>query len=116
MVVIVHQQHMGPRVGQHRLHRLFQLVNARQGRERKTPEDSAVGSGILVDGGIARQQEAKLFELGAAVSLSRLWRLQGKITQAYDLLAPVYQWFTEGFDIPRLQDAKVLLDQLEAER
>ena len=61
---------------------------------------------------IARRQSAKLFELRAATSLARLWRDQGKRAEARDLLAPVYNWFTEGFDTPVLQDAKALLDQL----
>ena len=61
---------------------------------------------------IAKQQSAKPFELRAATSLARLWRDQGKRTEAHDVLAPVYNWFTEGFDAPVLQDAKALLDQL----
>ena len=61
---------------------------------------------------VAQQQSAKLWELGAAMSLARLWRDQGKRTEARDLLAPVYGWFTEGFDTPVLQDAKALLDEL----
>jgi predicted ATPase len=61
---------------------------------------------------VARQQSAKLWELRAATSLARLWRDQGKRTEARDLLAPVYNWFTEGFDTPVLQDAKALLDEL----
>jgi class 3 adenylate cyclase/predicted ATPase len=61
---------------------------------------------------IAKQQEAKLWELRAAVSLGRLWRGQGRHTDARDLLAPVYGWFTEGLDLPDLKDAKALLDEL----
>jgi predicted ATPase len=61
--------------------------------------------------GTARQG-ARLNELRAASSLARLWRDQGKRTEARDLLAPIYGWFTEGFDTPVLQDAKALLDQL----
>jgi len=61
---------------------------------------------------IANQQSAKTFELRAATSLARLWRDQGKRTEARHLLAPVYNWFTEGFDTPVLKDAKGLLDQL----
>jgi predicted ATPase len=61
---------------------------------------------------IAREQEAKLWELRAAVSLARLWRDQGRRTEARDLVAPVYGWFTEGFDTPDLKDAKALLDEL----
>jgi predicted ATPase len=50
--------------------------------------------------------------LRAAVSLSRLWQQQGRQTEAYELLAPVYGWFTEGFDTPDLQEAKALLEEL----
>jgi predicted ATPase len=61
---------------------------------------------------IAQNQSAKSFELRAATSLARLWQQQGKRQEAYDLLAPVYGWFTEGFDTADLQDAKALLDAL----
>jgi predicted ATPase len=63
---------------------------------------------------IAEEQEAKLWELRAAVSLARLRRDQGRQGEARDLLAPVYGWFTEGFDTPDLKDAKALLDALSA--
>ena len=53
-----------------------------------------------------RRQEAKSLELRAAMSLARLWQQQGKRTAAYALLAPIYGWFTEGFDTADLQDAK----------
>jgi TOMM system kinase/cyclase fusion protein len=61
---------------------------------------------------IARLQEAKSLELRAAMSVSRLWQRQGKRAEAHALLAPVYGWFTEGFDTADLQDAKALLEQL----
>jgi predicted ATPase len=61
---------------------------------------------------IAREQEAKLWELRAAVSLARLWRDQGRPTEALELLTPIYGWFTEGFDTPDLKEAKALLDEL----
>jgi predicted ATPase len=61
---------------------------------------------------IARSQQAKSFELRTATSLARLWQQQGKRQEAYALLAPVYGWFTEGFDTADLQDAKALLDAL----
>jgi predicted ATPase len=64
--------------------------------------------------GIAQQQSAKLWELSAAMSLARLWRDQSKHAEARDLLAPVYNWFTEGFSTPVLQEAKALLDELSA--
>jgi TOMM system kinase/cyclase fusion protein len=61
---------------------------------------------------IARQQQAKSFELRAATSLARLWQQQGKREQARELLAPIYDWFTEGFDTADLIDARALLDAL----
>ena len=60
----------------------------------------------------AHRQGSKILELRAATSLARLWRQQGKIAQANDLLAPVYGWFTEGFDTPDLKESKALLDDL----
>jgi tetratricopeptide (TPR) repeat protein len=64
--------------------------------------------------GIAERQNARTFQLRAATSLAHLWRDQGKRVEARDLLAPIYGWFTEGFDTPVLQDAKALLDALES--
>ena len=61
---------------------------------------------------IARSQEAKSFELRAATGLARLWQRQGKRAGARSLLAALYDWFTEGFDILDLQDAKALLEEL----
>ena len=61
---------------------------------------------------VARQQQAKSWELRASISLARLWRSQGKVQQARELLAPVYGWFTEGFDTRDLKEAKALLDAL----
>jgi DNA-binding winged helix-turn-helix (wHTH) protein/predicted ATPase len=64
--------------------------------------------------GVAREQEAKLWELRAAASLARLWRDQGRCAAARDLLAPVYGWFIEGFATPDLKAAKMLLGELNA--
>jgi predicted ATPase len=61
---------------------------------------------------VARQQQAKSWELRAAMSLARLWRSKGKPQQARELLAPVYGWFTEGFDTRDLKEAKALLGEL----
>src|SRR5215468_5971234 len=58
---------------------------------------------------IARRQQAKSWELRATTSLARLWQRQGQRTAAYELLAPVYGWFTEGFDTADRQEAKALL-------
>ena len=63
---------------------------------------------------VARQQQAKSWELRAATSMARLWRDQGKVQQARELLAPVYGWFTEGFDTLDLKQAKALLEELAA--
>ena len=64
--------------------------------------------------GIARQQGARTFEIRGATVLARLWRDEGKRTEARNLLAPVYDWFTEGLDTPVLMEAKALLDELHA--
>jgi predicted ATPase len=61
---------------------------------------------------VARRQQAKSWELRASMSLACLWRYQGKPQQARELLAPVYSWFTEGFDTRDLKDAKALLEEL----
>jgi tetratricopeptide (TPR) repeat protein len=61
---------------------------------------------------VAKRQSAKIFDLRAASSLARLWHDQGKVEQARELLAPVYGWFTEGFDTLDLKEAKALLDEL----
>ena len=61
---------------------------------------------------VARRQQAKSLELRAAMSLARLWQEQGKCTAAHALLAPIYGWFTEGFDTADLQEARALLDAL----
>ena len=61
---------------------------------------------------VARRQQARSWELRAVMSLARLWQRQDKRTEAYELLAPVYNWFTEGFDTADLQEAKALLAAL----
>ena len=61
---------------------------------------------------MARPQQAKSLELRAAMSLSRLWQRQGKRAEAHELLAPIYGWFTEGFDTADLQEARALLEEL----
>ena len=82
----------------------------------KSPEpDAAKAEGYFERAlAIARQQQAKSWELRAAMSLARLWRDQGKRDEARDLLAPVYGWFTEGFETLDLKEAKELLDELAA--
>ena len=60
----------------------------------------------------SRRQQARALELRAALSLRRLWQQQGQRTDAYELLAPIYGWFTEGFDTADLQDAKAVLEEL----
>ena len=79
-------------------------------RRRRSKQQRKSGSKRAL--AVARQQQAKSWELRAAMSLARLWRDQGKVQKARELLAPVYGWFTEGFDTRDLKEAKVLLDQL----
>ncbi|MDH3604567.1 MAG: adenylate cyclase, partial [Candidatus Tectomicrobia bacterium] len=82
-------------------------------RQQVQPDEQRVEAcfGQALD--VARQQGARSLELRAAIRLARLWRDQGKHKKAYELLDPVYNWFTEGFDTADLQEAKVLLNELE---
>jgi predicted ATPase len=82
----------------------------------KSPEPDAVKAEAYFERAlaVARQQQAKSWELRAAISMARLWRDQGKRDEARDLLAPVYGWFTEGFDTLDLKEARALLDELSA--
>jgi predicted ATPase len=91
------------------LHRLKGEILLRQPAAEAASEAEACFRRSL---DIARKQSAKSWELRAATSLARLWRDRGRRAEAYDLLAPVYGWFTEGFDTADLQDAKALLDAL----
>jgi len=89
----------------YRLKGVFLLAQA----EAKSSEAEACLQQALT---IARRQYAKSLELRAAMSLARLWQQQSKGDETRALLAPVYGWFTEGFDTADLQDAKALLDEL----
>jgi predicted ATPase len=82
----------------------------------KSPEPSVAKAEVYFERAlsVARTQQAKSWELRAAMSMARLWRNQGKRDEARDLLAPVYGWFTEGFDTLDLKEAKALLDELAA--
>jgi predicted ATPase len=82
----------------------------------KSPQPDAAKAEAYFDRAlaIARAQQAKSWELRAVMSMARLWRDQGKRDEARDLLAPVYGWFTEGFDTLDLKEAKALLDELVA--
>jgi class 3 adenylate cyclase/predicted ATPase len=90
------------------LHRLTGELLLQRDRTDEPAAETAYRAAIE----ISRAQRAKSWELRAATSLARLWRDQGKRTEAHDLLAPTYGWFTEGFDTPDLQEAKALLDEL----
>jgi len=79
----------------------------------KLPKDAKRAEAYFDDAlAVARVQQAKSWELRAAMSMARLWRDQGKREDARDLLAPVYGWFTEGFDTLDLKEAKALLEEL----
>jgi predicted ATPase len=73
-------------------------------RRRPKPPDEAME--------VARARNGKSLELRAGTSLARHWREEGKTAEARHLLAPIYSWFTEGFDTPDLEDAKALLDAM----
>ncbi len=81
--------------------------------QRRIPgEEEVAEKGFLHALAVARDQNAKLWELRAATSLARLLHHRGQTGEAGELLAPVYGWFTEGFETPDLIDAKALLDEL----
>jgi predicted ATPase len=91
------------------LYRLKGALLLQQSLDNQAEVESCFAQAIA----IAQTQQAKSFELRAATSLARLWQQQGKRQEAHELLAPVYNWFTEGFDTADLIDAKALLDELE---
>jgi DNA-binding winged helix-turn-helix (wHTH) protein/predicted ATPase len=90
------------------LHRLYGHLVLAQAVPDVMEAEAAMQQALVM----ARQQHSKTLELRTATSLARLWHQQGNSTAAYDLLAPVYAWFTEGFDTADLEDARALLDTL----
>jgi predicted ATPase len=79
---------------------------------RPAPDSSRAEDNLIEALEIARGQEAKFWELRAALALAKLWSGQRRRTEATTLVAPIYNWFTEGFDTPDLKEAKALLDKL----
>ncbi len=98
----------GERYYEAELYRLKGALLLQQAQEDPSESETCFHKAIE----ITKKQAAKSLELRAATSLARLWQQQGKTTEAYDLLSPVYDWFTEGFDTADLQDAKALLKAL----
>jgi predicted ATPase len=98
----------GARLYEPELHRLKGALLLQQSWENQAEAESCFRHAL----DIARSQQAKSWELRASTSLARLWQQQGKRQEAHDLLAPVYGWFTEGFDTADLKDAKALLEGL----
>lgn len=90
------------------LYRLKGELLLQQSVSNQTEAESCFHQAIA----IAQNQQAKSLELRAATSLARLGQQQGKRQEAYDLLEPIYHWFTEGFDTADLQEAKALLEAL----
>ena len=88
----------------HRLHGAALLQSGASAKEAETSFQHAVD--------VAQEQRGRSLELRAAMSMARLWRDQGKVREARELLAPVYGWFTEGFDTRDLKEAKALLQEL----
>jgi predicted ATPase len=102
----------GARVLEAELHRLHGELLLRQ----TVPEAQAAAACFQRALDVARRQQAKWWELRAAMSLARLWQRQGKWAKARELLAPIYGWFTEGFDTADLQEARTLLTGLAETR
>jgi predicted ATPase len=109
---LVHIEHTGEQYYEAEIHRLKGELLLQQGLDNQAEAESCFAQAIA----IAQSQQAKSWELRASTSLARLWQQQGKHQEAYDLLAPVYHWFTEGFDTADLQEAKALLDVLSESR
>jgi len=105
---LTHVETTGERWCEAELYRLQGALLLQQASDNATEAESCFHHAL----DIARHQQAKSFELRSAMSLSRLWQQQGKRAAARELLAPVYGWFTEGFDTADLQEAKALLDAL----
>jgi predicted ATPase len=109
-------EQMGERYYEAELHRqrgeLLLLCGARSHPTQDSREQREAEACFQHALDVSRQQQAKSLELRAAMSLSRLWQRQGKRAEACELLAEVYNWFTEGFDTADLQEAKTLLDAL----
>ena len=91
---------------------LYRLQGALGGQGAERPPWEGREASLLRALEVARRQHAKSLELRAAMSLGRLWQQQGKRQEAHDLLAPIYDWFTEGFDTADLREAKALLEGL----
>jgi class 3 adenylate cyclase/predicted ATPase len=106
---LTHADKTGERWYESECYRLKGALLLQQSSSNQTEAESCFLQAIS----IARSQEAKSFELRTATSLSKLWQHRGKRQEAHDLLAPVYGWFTEGFDTADLQEAKALLEELE---
>jgi predicted ATPase len=98
----------GVRFYEAELYRLKGVLLLQQSLDRQVEAETCFHHAL----DITRSQQAMSFELRTATSLARLWQQQGKRQEAYDLLAPIYGWFTEGFDTADLQDAKALVDAL----
>jgi TOMM system kinase/cyclase fusion protein len=109
---LVHVEHTGERYYEAEIHRLKGELLLQQSSDNQAEAETCFHQALE----IARSQQAKSLELRTATSLAKLWQSQGKRQEAYDLLAPVYGWFTEGFDTADLKDAKALIDELEERR
>jgi adenylate cyclase len=101
-------QRAGERQHEAELHRLEGEFLLKQ----EAPDEQEAEHRLLQSVEVARQQQAKSFELRAAMNLSRLWQRQGKRVEAREMLSPIYGWFTEGFDTADLREARTLLEAL----
>ena len=90
------------------IHRLRGQLLLQQSRAHASRAEEAFEYALVV----ARREQARSWELRAATSLARLWQQQGKCAAARDLLAPIYAWFTEGFDTANLREARAVLEEL----
>src|SRR5262249_31697622 len=109
-VALVHVEHTGERYYEAEIHRLKGALLLQQSLDNQAEAETCFHQSL----DIARNQQAKSWELRAATSLARLWQQQGRRDEARQVLGDVYNWFTEGFDTADLKDAKALLNELGA--
>ena len=106
--VLARLDQTGDRFYEPEVHRLQGELLLQQSPDNQTEAETCFHQAL----GVARHQQAKSWELRAVTSLAKLCQSQNKRQEAYDLLAPIYEWFTEGFDTADLQEAKLLLVEL----
>jgi predicted ATPase len=112
LALIAEAQEFEAKTGERNSHAAWRRIKGELLLARTPPDPAGAEAAFREALEVARRQSRKVMELRAATSLARLWQQQGRKQEARELLAPVYDWFTEGFDTQDLKDAKALLEEL----